>query len=71
MKNPMDKEITHHVLVTNCELGENDSLLKVLTQTGLFIIALPVGVIVFVFSVKIFIWALQTFVITQGPLSIK
>ena len=71
MKNPMDKKITHHILVTNCELGENDSLLKVLTQTGLFIIALPVGVAVFWFSVKIFIWLLQTFVITQGTLSIK
>lgn len=71
MKNPMNKKITRHILVTNCELGDNDSFLTVLTRMVLFAIALPVGVAVLVFSLKILIWFLQAFVITQGPLSIK
>ena len=71
MKNPMNKKITRHILVTNCDIGDNDSLLKVLGRTFLFALSLPVGVAVLLFSLKIFFWFLQTFVITQGPLSIK
>ena len=71
MKNPMNKKITRHILVTNCELGDNDSLRTVLTRMVCFALFLPVGVAVFWFSLKIFVWFLQTFIITLGPLNIK
>ena len=66
MKNPMNKKITRHILVTNCELGDNDSLLTVLTRAVLFALFLPVGVAVLVFSLKILFWILNAFGV--GPL---
>lgn len=63
MKNPMDKKITHHIMVTNCDIGDNDSLLTVLGRLVLFALFLPVGVTIFVFSVKIFFWFLNNFVL--------
>ena len=63
MKNPMNKKITRHILVTNCDIGDNDSLLKVLGRTFLFALSLPVGVFIFFWFMKAFVWFLNNFVL--------
>jgi hypothetical protein len=63
MKNPMDEKITHHIMVTNCDIGDNDSLLTVLGRLVLFAISLPVGFIIFFWFMKFFCWCLNNFVL--------